>query len=69
MTCAAHYILYNYEKKNEMDGACSTYGGMRCAYSVLVGKSQAKTPLRRPSRSWEDSVKLGPPEVSWKVRD
>jgi hypothetical protein len=42
---------------------------MRSAYRVLVGKSQAKTPLRRPRLRWEDSVKMDPPEVDWRIRE
>jgi len=32
-------------KKNEMDGACSMYGGQKCACRVLLGKPDGKRPL------------------------
>jgi len=28
-----------------------------------------KTPLRRPKHRWENSIKMDPPEVGWRVRD
>jgi hypothetical protein len=30
-----------------------------------VGKPEGKRPLRRPTRRWEDSVKMGFQEVGW----
>jgi len=32
-------------EKNEMGGACSTYGESRGVYRVLVGKPEGKRPL------------------------
>jgi hypothetical protein len=32
-------------------------------YSVLVGKSEGKTPLGRPSRKWEDNIRMYLQEV------
>ena len=41
-------------EKNEMGGACGTYGGReRCAQ----GKREGKRPLGRPRRRWEDNIK------------
>jgi hypothetical protein len=34
--------------KNEMSGACSTYGARRVVYGFLVGKPKRKTPLEDP---------------------
>jgi hypothetical protein len=31
---------------------------MRNAYSILVEKSEEKTPIRRPGRRWEDNIKM-----------
>jgi hypothetical protein len=36
----------------------STYGAMRNAYKILVGKLEGKGPLRRPSYRWEDNIKM-----------
>jgi len=44
--------------KNEMGGACSTYGERRGAHSVLVGKPEGKILLLRPRHKWEDNIKL-----------
>ena len=51
-------------EKNEMGGACGTYGGgERCEHRVLVGKPEGKRPLGRPRRSWEDNIKMDLREV------
>jgi hypothetical protein len=34
--------------KNEMGGACSTYGGEESAYRALVGKLEEKRHLEEP---------------------
>jgi len=36
---------------------CGTHGG-RGAYKVLVGRPEDKRPLGRPSRRWEDNIKM-----------
>jgi hypothetical protein len=50
-------------EKNEMTGACSTYGEGRCVYRVLVGKPEGKRPLGRPRLRWEDNVRMDLQEV------
>jgi hypothetical protein len=41
-------------------------GEKRVAYRILVGKSEGKRPLGRPSRRWEDSIfKMNLKEVEW----
>jgi hypothetical protein len=50
-------------KKNEMGGACSTYGERRGVYKVLVGKPEEQRPLGRPRRRWEDNIKMDLQEV------
>ena len=37
-----------------MGGACSTYGGEKSVYRVLVGKPEGK----RPRHRWEDNIKM-----------
>jgi len=32
-------------------------------YRVLLGKPEGKKPLRKPSRRWEDNIKMGLQEV------
>jgi len=34
-------------------------GDSRSIYRVLVGKPEGKIPLGRPSRRWEDTIKMG----------
>jgi hypothetical protein len=37
----------------------------RNTYEVLVGKPVEKRPLRRPSRTWENIIKMDPREIGW----
>ena len=45
-------------EKNEIGGACSTYGEEQRVYRVLVGKPEGKRPLGRPKRRREDNIKI-----------
>jgi hypothetical protein len=49
--------------KNEMGGACSTYGEERGVYRVLVGKPEGRKPLGRPRHRWEDNIRMDLQEV------
>jgi hypothetical protein len=44
-------------EKNEMDGACSTYGDRRGIYRGLAGRPEGKRPLGRPRRRWKIILK------------
>jgi len=44
--------------KNEMGGSCDTYERRRGSYSVLVGRAEEKTPLRRRRSRWQDNIKM-----------
>jgi len=46
-----------------MGEACGTYGEIRGAYRVFVGKPEGKRPLGRPRRRWEDTIKTDRQEV------
>ena len=46
-----------------MLGACSTYGKMRGAYRILVGKPEVKGQLGRPRLRWENNIKMYLQEV------
>jgi hypothetical protein len=48
-----------------MGGACSTYGGKRGAYRILVGRPEGRRSLARPRRRWEDNIKIDLQEVGW----
>ena len=52
-------------KKNEMDGACSMYGGQECACRVLVGKPEGKRPLGKLRHRRKDNIKMDLQEVGW----
>jgi hypothetical protein len=38
-------------------------GERKVLYRVLVGKREGKRPLGRPSRRWEDNIKIDVQEV------
>jgi hypothetical protein len=40
-----------------MDGTCSTYGGKRSAYRILVRRPERRGPFGRPRRRWEIILK------------
>jgi hypothetical protein len=42
---------------------------MRNTYSSLVGKSEGKSPFRRPRRRWEDNNRMELREIGWEVVD
>jgi len=50
--------IYVYIEKNEMGGACNTYGEGRGVYGVLVGKPEGRRPLGRHRRRWENNIKM-----------
>ena len=64
-----HQISGDEIKGNETSGACSTYGEMRGAYRVLVGKPEGKRQLGRPRRKWEDNIKMYLEAVGWGYMD
>jgi hypothetical protein len=44
-------------------------GKLRSAYSILVGKTKQKRPLKRPRRSWEDKIRMNFREIGWEGVD
>jgi hypothetical protein len=46
-----------------MGGACNMYGEGRGGYRFLVGKPEAKRPLGRHRRRWENNIKIYLQEV------
>ena len=52
-------------EKNEVGGACSTYGEKRGVYGVLVGKPEGKRPLGRPRHRWKNNIETVLSEVWW----
>jgi hypothetical protein len=48
-----------------MGEACSSDGEVRGVYRVLVGKPEGKRPLGRPSRRWEDNIKMDLQKVGY----
>jgi hypothetical protein len=46
-----------------MGKACSMNGEKTNAYTILVGKPEGKTPLRRPRFRWVDNIKMNLREI------
>ena len=46
-----------------MGGHVARMGERRGVYRVMVGKPEAKRPLGRPRRRWEDNIKMDLQEV------
>jgi hypothetical protein len=46
-------------------GHVARMGKERNVYRVLVGKSEGKSPLERPRRSWEGGIKMDLIEIGW----
>jgi hypothetical protein len=52
-------------KEDEMGWACSTNGGERNAYRILVGEPEGKRPLLRSRHRWVDNIKMDLREIGW----
>jgi hypothetical protein len=50
-------------------GHVARMGEERKVYKVLVGKPEGKRPLGRPSRRWEDGIRMDLREIGWGVVD
>jgi hypothetical protein len=59
------YNQNNQVAKDEMGGSCSTNGGKRNAYRLLVGKPEGKRPLGRPRHRSVDNIRMDLGEVGW----
>jgi hypothetical protein len=63
------YYSSDQTEKNEMCGACSTYGERRGLYRGLVGKPEGKRPFGRPRCRWKDDIKMDIQEVGCGGKD
>jgi hypothetical protein len=49
----------------EVGVTCSTHGGERKVYTVLVVKPEGNRPLSRPRRRWEGMLRMDLREICW----
>jgi len=59
-----HYYLGDKIEKNEMGGACSTYGARKDADKVLVVRLEGKRTLERPRCRWGYNITMDQ-KVGW----
>jgi hypothetical protein len=52
-----------------MGGACSTHGGDKNSYKILVGKPEGRRQLGRPLRKWKDNIRTYLRETGWEGVD
>jgi hypothetical protein len=60
-----HYVVYI--KENEVGGTCGMHGRGEKLYKVLVGKPEGKRPVGRPTRRWEDGIRIDLKGFGWWV--
>jgi hypothetical protein len=53
-----HIITMIKSRRMKRSGYITRIRVMRNAYKIFVGKSEGEKPLGRPSRRWEDNIKL-----------
>jgi hypothetical protein len=56
-------------KEDGMGRACSTNGGKRNEYRILVGKPEGKRSLARSRRRWVDNIKTDLRDTEWDGMD
>jgi len=52
-------------EKNEISGACSTYGRQEKCIQGFGGIPEGKRPLGRAKLKWEDNIKMDLDDVTW----
>jgi hypothetical protein len=46
-------------------GSHQILGEMRKAYNILIGNAGGKRPLGRPTRVWEDNIRMDLGDIGW----
>jgi hypothetical protein len=57
------YLLLWAKRRRINMGHVARMGEGRCVYRVLVGRREGKRPLGRPTRRWEDNIKMDLREI------
>jgi hypothetical protein len=61
----AQYCSDDNIEKNEIGGACSTYGVSGEVHIGFWWGNLRERPIARPRRRWEDNIKMDLKEVGW----
>jgi hypothetical protein len=51
-------------KENEVGGTCGTHGRQEKSVESFYGKGRRKESARKPSRRWEDGIRMDLREIS-----
>jgi hypothetical protein len=66
MICTAHEILLGDQlEKNEIGGACSTFGVEKRCIQGFGMETLERRSFGRPRRRWEDNIKMDLRDVGW----
>jgi hypothetical protein len=66
--CTYHH-QYDKSKTMKWAGHVTRMGEEMNAYRILVGKPEGQRPLARPTRKWEDNIRIDPREIGWSGMD
>ena len=65
MTCTAHQKLFGDQIKDEMEGACSMYGGEKRCILSFGGETCRTETTWKAQAIWEDNIKINLQELGW----
>jgi hypothetical protein len=54
-------------RRMRWEGHVARMGATKNVYKMLAGKPEARKPLGRPRRRWEDNVSMDLREIGWEV--
>jgi hypothetical protein len=52
-------------RRMRLAGCVTRVEKMRNGYNILIGKPEEKIPFARPSRRWEDNIRMDLREIGW----
>jgi hypothetical protein len=64
-TCFEKNFINTKSRKMRWAGHVARMGERKDAYRGLVGRSEGKGPLGKPTHRWENNIKMNIQELSW----